>query len=86
MRVIYWTCQKDGFTIAGYGSSLAEAEQKAKQKVGLNNDQWKREHNYKTQIQTCQLNTDSIVQLLEISHSAGRMAERQSFRASMGPQ
>lgn len=84
--MIYWTCEKDGFTIGGYARSLTEAEQKAKEKVGLKNYFWKREYNYKTQLQTCDLNLDSIVQLLEISHSAGRMAERQSFRAAMGPQ
>ena len=30
MKVVYWKCEKEGFAIAGYASSLDEAEEAAK--------------------------------------------------------
>lgn len=86
MKVVYWTCQKDGFTIGGYARSLIDAEQAAKQKVGLTNYFWKREYNYTTQLQKFDDNLNGFIQLLEIAHSAGRLAERQSYNAARGSQ
>lgn len=84
MKVVYWTCQKDGFTIGGYARSLIDAEQAAKQKVGLTNYFWKREYNYQTQLQKFDDNLNGFIQLLEIAHSAGRLAERKSSLAARG--
>ncbi len=84
MKVVYWTCEKDGFTIGGYARSLNEAEQAAREKVGLTNYFWKREYNYKTQLQKFDGNLDGFIQLLQIAHSAGRLAERQSSLAARG--
>lgn len=78
MKVVYWKCEKDDFAIAGYAGSLDEAEEAAKSKVGRLNSDWREDYDYRTQLQKFDCNLKSLVQILEIAHSAGRMAERQS--------
>ena len=82
MKVVYWKCEKEGFAIAGYASSLDEAEEVAKIKVGRLNAEWKEDYDYRIVLQGFDCDIKSLVQILEIAHSAGRMAERQSHIAN----
>ena len=45
-------------------------------KVGRLNADWREDYDYRTQLQKFDCNIKSLVQILEIAHSAGRMAER----------
>lgn len=82
MKVVYWKLQKEGFVVTGYAGSLDEAEEAAKIKIGRLNADWREDYNYTTQLQKFDCNIKSLVQILEIAHSAGRMAERQSHTAN----
>lgn len=82
MKVVYWKCEKEGFAVAGYAASLDDAEEAAKGKVGRLNADWREDYDYRTQLQKFDFNLKSLVQILEIAHSAGRMAERQSHIAN----
>jgi hypothetical protein len=82
VKVVYWKCEKEGSAIAGYAASLDEAEEAAKIKVGRLNADWREDYDYRTQLQKFDCNIKSLVQILEIAHSAGRMAERQSHIAN----
>ena len=82
MKVVYWKCEKEGFAIAGYASSLDEAEEAARKKLGRLNADWKEDYDYRIVLQGFDCDIKSLVQILEIAHSAGRMAERQSHIAN----
>tara|TARA_R110000823_G_scaffold305136_2_gene427015 strand:+ start:2801 stop:3061 length:261 start_codon:yes stop_codon:yes gene_type:complete len=82
VKVVYWKCEKEGFAVAGYAASLDDAEEAAKGKVGRLNADWREDYDYRTQLQKFDFNLKSLVQILEIAHSAGRMAERQSHIAN----
>ena len=82
MKVVYWKCEKEGSTIAGYAASLDEAEEAAKIKVGRLNADWKEDYDYRIVLQGFDCDIKSLVQILEIAHSAGRMAERESHIAN----
>lgn len=82
MKVVYWKCEKEGFAIAGYASSEDAAEEAARKKLGRLNADWREDYDYRTQLQKFDCNIKSLVQILEIAHSAGRMAERESHIAN----
>ena len=82
MKVVYWKCEKEGFAIAGYASSLDEAEEAARKKLGRLNADWKEDYDYRIVLQGFDCDIKSLVQILEIAHSAGRMAERESHIAN----
>ena len=71
MKVVYWKCEKEGFAVAGYAASLDDAEEAAKGKVGRLNADWREDYDYRTQLQKFDFNLKSLVQILEIAHSAG---------------
>jgi len=82
VKVVYWKCEKEGFAIAGYASSLDEAEEAARKKLGRLNADWKEDYDYRIVLQGFDCDIKSLVQILEIAHSAGRMAERESHIAN----
>lgn len=82
MKVVYWKCEKEGFAIAGYASSEDAAEEAARKKLGRLNADWKEDYDYRIVLQGFDCDIKSLVQILEIAHSAGRMAERQSHIAN----
>ena len=82
MKVVYWKCEKEGFAIAGYASSEDAAEEAARKKLGRLNADWKEDYDYRIVQQGFDCDIKSLVQILEIAHSAGRMAERQSHIAN----
>ena len=86
MRVIYWSYEKDGFTIGGYAKSIDDAAQLAKEKIGGHNHFWKRDYNYQAQLLKFDNSAKAFVQMLDIAHSAGRMSERRSMKAAYAKQ
>ena len=82
MEVVYWKCEKEGFAIAGYASSEDAAEEAARKKLGRLNADWKEDYDYRIVLQGFDCDIKSLVQILEIAHSAGRMAERESHIAN----
>ena len=78
MKVVYFTYVKEGAKKGGFAKSIKDAREKARFILGEKSI--KREHNFTSTLLEFKTNKEGMMEMLELSHAYGQLAERDSRR------
>ncbi len=79
MKVVYFTYEKEGFKKGGFARTVDKAKEKAKFILGA--PSIRAEHKFSPQLLEFESTKEGLIEMFELSHAYGQLAERDSIRA-----